>query len=447
MESNVTTTFGGHLSRRGFLSALAGASLLTRFSNITALAQTSGTYKALVCIFLYGGNDSNDMVVPLSGYSAYQNARWGYALNASLLLPVSTTAGPTYGLHPSLSDIHPLWAQGRLAAVANVGMLVRPTTRAQYLAKSVPLPTNLFSHSDQQLQWNSGSPQSNSSSGWCGRVADKIQSLNAAGFPAAVSVTSSLQQLVGVSTTPAAVGDNATLLGDDGSSLAVARKAALEQMLQFDSGLAVYQATSQTMKDALDVSRVLTNALASSPPLSAGFPATSLGQQLAQVARIINARAALGMRRQIFFVSQGGYDTHQAQIGIQGALLKDLSQSMLSFYNALSTLGLANDVVTFTESEFSRTLGVNTTGGTDHAWGGHCLVMGGSVRGGNMYGSFPSLQLGGPDDAGSRGSWIPTTALDQYGATLAQWFGVNAIDLPTVFPNLPNFASSTLSFL
>jgi uncharacterized protein (DUF1501 family) len=444
----VTTTLKDRISRRSFLSTVAGASLLARYANLTALAQTSSTYKALVCIFLYGGNDSNDMVVPLgNAYSAYQNARLGYALNPSLLLPVSTVAGATYGLHPSLSDIHPLWAQGRLAAVANVGMLVCPTTRSQYLAKSVPLPANLFSHSDQQLQWAAAWPVSSSTTGWCGRIADKVQNFNAPGFPTAVSATVSSQQLVGALTTPATVGDSAALLGDDGSALAVTRKSALSEMLQFDSGLAVYQATSQTMKDALDVSQLLSNAVSGAPPLTTAFPASSLGQQLAQVASIINVRSALGMRRQIFFVSQAGYDTHQSQIGAQGALLKDLSQAMLSFYNAVSALGVANDVVTFTESEFSRTLGLNTTGGTDHAWGGHCLVMGGGVRGGNLYGSFPTLQLAGPDDAGSRGSWIPTTSLDQYAATFAQWFGVNSTELAAVFPNLPNFAGATLAFL
>jgi uncharacterized protein (DUF1501 family) len=191
----------------------------------------------------------------------------------------------------------------------------------------------------------------------------------------------------------------------------------------------------------------LNSALSGAPPLTANFPSSNLGQQLSQVARVIQVRAALGMRRQIFFVSQGGFDTHQGQLSAQYPLLADLSLCMNAFYNALVTLGVAGQVTTFTESEFSRTLMPNTTSGTDHGWGGHCLVLGGSVLGGKLYGTFPTLALSGPDDSGSRGAWIPTTSLDQYGATLAQWFGVASTDMPIVFPNLANFTTKTVGFL
>jgi len=436
-------------SRRQFLSTMGAAAAVARFGSMNALAQTSGDYKALVCIFQFGGNDSNNMLVPLgSGYSAYQNVRLNVSIGSSELLPVSTSSGAVYGLHPALAQLHPLWGQGKLAAVANVGMLVRPTTRAQYVAGSVPVPSNLFSHSDQQFQWQAASPQATSLTGWCGRIADRLQSYNAPSiFPTGVAVSGNSQQLVGATTSPATVSEGAALLGNDGSALAAARLASLQEMLQFDSGLAVYQAASRTMKDALDLAQLLDNAFRTAPPLTSYFPTTSLGQQLAQVARMIQVRSALGMRRQIFFVTHGGYDTHQGQLAPHNTLMADLGGSMSAFYNALVSLGVAGQVVTFTESEFNRTLMPNTSVGTDHAWGGHCLVMGGNVAGTNLYGTFPTLALGGPDDAGNRGSWIPTTSLDQYGATLAQWFGVSAADLGIVFPNLANFTTKTLGFL
>lgn len=431
-------------SRREFLvSTLGGAAALN------AVAQTAGDYKALVCIFLFGGNDSNNMLVPLgAGYPAYQTVRLNLSVGAGQLLPVSTSAGAAYGLHQALAPLHPLWGQGKLAAVANVGMLVRPTTRAQYLARSVPVPSNLFSHVDQQLQWQAASPVDPSLTGWSGRLADRIRVLNAPSvFPAAVAVSGNSLQLVGATTNPATLSEGAALIGNDGSSLATARMASMQEMLQFDTGLAVYDAASRTLKDALAVAQLLDSAMSGTPPQVAAFPATNLGRQLAQIARIIQVRSALGMRRQIFFVTHGGYDTHESQLAVHESLLADLGTSMAAFYNALDSLGVAGRVTTFTESEFGRTLMPNTSVGTDHAWGGHCLVMGGGVLGGNLYGTFPTLALGGPDDAGDRGSWIPTTSLDQYGATLAQWFGVGAADLGGVFPNLANFTTKTLNFL
>jgi uncharacterized protein (DUF1501 family) len=441
--------FQTRFSRRQFLSTLACSGAVLRLGQLNALAQSTDDYKALVCVFLYGGNDSNGMIVPIDErYSAYRSIRLNMASAPGELLPISTSSGGSYGLHRALADVHPLWAEGKLAAVANVGPLVRPTTRAQYLTGSVPVPANLFSHSDQQLQWQSASGQKGSSTGWCGRIADRIQSRNAPSqFPAAVGMNGNSLQLVGSATTPVVVTEGAALFGNDGSPLANVRLNALQQMLEFDSGVAVYQAASRTMKDTLAVSRQLDEALRSSSPLTNSFPATSLGQQLAHVARIIQVRGMLGMRRQTFFVSQAGYDTHQLQLGAHHALLADLGASMRAFYDALVSLGVAGQVTAFTETEFSRTLMPNTSAGTDHAWGGHSLVMGGSVSGGNLYGTFPTLALGGPDDAGDRGSWIPTTSVDQYGATLAQWFGVSSTDLESIFPNLTNFSRKTIGFL
>jgi uncharacterized protein (DUF1501 family) len=451
MKSKVTISRRQLFERSGRLvTSLAGAAAVSRFASLNAFAQTAGDYKALVCIFLFGGNDSNNMIVPLGAdYTAYKSARMHLSLAQSELLPVTTPTGAAYGLHPALADLHPLWSQGRLATIANVGMLVRPTTRAQFQAQSVPVPSNLFSHGDQQLQWQAASPNSGAIlTGWSGRVADRLQGLNAPSlFPTAVSLSGNSQQLIGTATSPATISEDTPLLSNDGSWLATPRMAAIQEMLEFDSGVAVYQAASKTMKDALTVDQLLSTALAGSSPLTTTFPATSLGRQLAQVARTIKVRGSLGMRRQIFFVSHGGFDTHSSQPAVHENLLTDLGRSMRAFHNALESLGVSDRVTTFTQSEFGRTLQPNTSIGTDHAWGGHCLVMGSSVAGGKVYGTFPTLALGGPDDAGSRGTWIPTTSLDQYAATLAQWFGVAAADVPTVFPNLANFTTKTLGFL
>jgi uncharacterized protein (DUF1501 family) len=222
---------------------------------------------------------------------------------------------------------------------------------------------------------------------------------------------------------------------------------ALQSLLTFDTGLSLIQSASSVTSNALQDTRTLANALASGTPLATAFPNSYLGGQLKQVAKIIQVRAALGLQRQIFFVSTGGFDTHSDQLPQQDSLFRDISQSMNAFYQATVEMGVAPQVTSFTMSDFGRTFQPDTTAGTDHAWGSHHLIVGGAVKGGDMYGTFPTLALSGPDDASDEGRWIPTTSLDQYGATLAQWFGVAPADLPSIFPNLPNFSNPTLSFV
>jgi uncharacterized protein (DUF1501 family) len=217
--------------------------------------------------------------------------------------------------------------------------------------------------------------------------------------------------------------------------------------LTFDNGLSLIQSASKVTSNAINDGKTLATALASNKTLATPFPTSSLGNQLKQVANIIQARSALGLARQIFFVSIGGFDTHSNQLPQQLSLLRDLSQSMNAFSNATVEMGVDSNVATFTLSDFSRTLQPDSTAGTDHAWGSHHMVMGAAVKGQDFYGSFPTLALGGPDDATGQGRWIPTTSLDQYGATLAKWFGVPAQDLPSIFPNLVNFQTQTLNFI
>jgi uncharacterized protein (DUF1501 family) len=422
------------------------------FGAMSAYAQTTSDYRALVCVFLFGGNDGNNLIVPLdtSSYDAYSKIRGSLALASSALLPVTAKTGSrAFGFHSKLANLQKLFSGGQAAVVANVGTLVVPLTRAQYLAGNIALPENLFSHSDQQLQWQATSAAQNGT-GWGGRVADKIAWMNApATFPAFLSVAGNAMIGQGGDTTPATVipGAPLNLTGFSNTTADNARQLALQQLLTLDTGAALVQQASTTMQQGLGDSAILQKAISGATALTTAFPKTSIGAQLQQIAQVIQARNELGMKRQIFFCSLGGFDTHTAQLNTQDTLFAQLDAAVAAFVSATAELGVENNVTTFTESDFARTLQPNTNGGTDHAWGSHHVVLGGAVQGGDVYGQFPELALGGPNDAGSAGRWIPTTALDQYGATLASWFGVVSTDLSYVFPNLANFPASNVGFL
>lgn len=441
------------ITRRQLLGGIGGTLFLSRLGRLNALAQSAPPdYKALVCIFLSGGNDGHNTLVPLtqSQYNAYKAVRGTMALpdNNGPLLQVSTPNGTPYGLNPGLSAIHPLWAAGKLAFIANTGMLVSPTTRQQFLNKSVPLPTNLFSHSDQIQQMQSGVASTSGSTGWGARAADMVQALNGAStFPASVSINGPALFCTGniVQSASLLPGFNLDMAGLQlwPQAAADARKLGAQQVLQFDSGLALVQAANKARQDAVSLNAMLSG---TSATIGTAFPGTSLGAQLLQVAKIIKLRSSTGMNRQVFFCSLGGFDTHGSQSWQHWDLLSQVSEALMAFYNATVEMGIADRVTAFSLSDFGRTLEPNGVG-TDHGWGNHHFMLGGAVKGGTVYGTFPTLALGGPDDSGSRGALIPTTSIDQYGATLASWFGVPAAQLPSVFPNLGNFATADLGFL
>jgi len=448
------------ITRRGFLrktcctAAGVAAASLSRFGLMNAYAQGTD-YKALVCIFLFGGNDANNMIIPYdtSNYANYAQIRANLALKQDLVLPISPKSlSLPYAFHPKLVNVQNLFNGGQVAAVVNTGVLPQPTTRVQYLNKQVTIPVNLFSHADQQQQMQTDVLDYTylPTTGWGGLLADQIQAAYGSGdFPILVSLAGVNVFAQGLVAQPLQTGGDPTqsLTGFSGSAADNARLSAFQSLLTFDEGLTLIQAASTTTSNAVQNATTLAAALAHGSPLKTKFPKSPLGAQLQEVARIIQVRGALGLPRQIFFVSSGGFDTHGAQLTTQSRLLLDLDQCMSAFYQASVELGIPKQVLTFTLSDFSRTLQPDSTEGSDHAWGSHHLVMGGAVAGGDFYGTWPTLALGGPDDATNQGRWIPTTSLDQYGATLAQWFGVQPANLTSIFPNLKSFPSQTLGFI
>jgi uncharacterized protein (DUF1501 family) len=313
----------------------------------------------------------------------------------------------------------------------------------------VAIPSNLFSHADQQEEWQTLALDGFARTGWAGRMADSMQSLNTgSSFPPITSVAGTAIFCTGQQTNPFAIipsatGTTAQALQDHVPS---ARLTALNQLLTFDTGLSLVQSASGITTDGLADSALISSALASSTALQTQFPTTgnSLGLQLQQVAKLLQIRSSLGLTRQIFFCSLGGFDTHSNQIATQQSLYSQLGPAVAAFYAATQELGLADQVTTFTLSDFSRTYQPATDGGTDHAWGSVQLMLGGAVQGGDIYGKLPTFTLGGPDDVGTNGRWLPSTSVDQYGATLGSWFGVQPADLATVFPNLANFTAAGL---
>ena len=426
---------------------------LSKFGLVSAMA--SGTdYKALVCIFYFGGNDSNNFIIPIdtAGYGNYQTVRANLAIPQASIHPLQKGSSANFGWHPNLPELQQLFnGQKSLAVLANVGTLVQPTTRAQY-QQSLDLPENLFSHADQQDQWQTTQLSGLPNAGWAGKVADKIGPAfnSGASFPPILSVAGSPIFCTGNVTRPFSMNPGSTpgVQGFDSSAAGQARFQALQQLLTFDTGLTMVQAASTVTSQAIQEGVILGNALKNIPAIQTVFPANNgLASQLKQVAQVISARSALGINRQIFFCSLGGFDTHSDQLPTQVNLYSQLSPAISAFYQATQELGVSNNVTTFTLSEFARTFQPGSNGGTDHAWGGHQIIVGGAVQGNKMYGTWPTLTPGGPDDVGSNGRWIPTTSVDQYAATLASWFGVAASDLPSIFPNLANFQTPNLGFL
>lgn len=450
----------------GLISAAALGATVRRFGLIDALAQAPSDYKALVCIFLSGGNDGNNMVIPYDdynvagGYGPVRTAS-GLAISQQNLLQISpiSQAGRKFGFHPNMPEVQTLFNQGRLSVLCNVGTLLQPITKQQYQSSPALRPYQLFSHSDQVTQEQTSVSNSPSQTGWGGRIADVMSGVNgSAPLPMGVSIAGTSLYLTGANTRQLAISDSNTNLSNvlvltmSGTG-ATARRTAFDQIRTYDKQFDLVDASQDTTNSAL----VASAALGANPTITTIFPSpsTSISRQLLQVARLIALRSSLGLQRQIFFTQLGGFDTHSNQVnGGQNTLLLQLSQAMKAFHDATVELGVADKVTTFTMSDFGRTFlpaGAGGAVGSDHAWGNHALIMGAAVKGGDFYGTYPTLALNGPDDtdsgASARGRWIPTTSIDQYSATLASWYGLPANQMTTVFPYLNRFSTSNLGFL
>ncbi len=498
------------LGAAGLVNALAHLRLMS-----AAMAQggPASGYKAIVCLFLNGGNDANNLLVPTGDPAGnplradYENGRGVLAIPSASLqplnIPLTTRAFARHheglispmGVHPSAAALANLFNGGKLAFVCNVGTLAYPIpSRLDFINRTIPLPIQLFSHEDQQIQWQSSISDRPFSSGWGGRAADL---LHASYNDSAASKVSTSISLTGINSfqvgttgdvvqyvvSPAGVnplngfdsvgGDNNpydTALNPDGTYKITDQGKCFkgfEDIMRMTHDNLHEEAYNRVVARARAtegaVGAAVTAAATSGVDIDSLYSAANspLGDQLKMITKLIAGRSVLGNNRQIFFCQIGGYDNHETLLSAQANLLDELSQGMQAFHDALQALGVWNDVTVFTASDFSRTLTPNSsnpaTAGTDHAWGGHTMVMGGAVHGGDLYGHFPSLKLGSSarsiDANDLRGSWIPDTSVDQYSAVLASWMGVGSSEMEAIFPNLPRFdnpfavASTNLGFL
>ncbi len=450
----------GLAARRQFLrqsaamTALAGSPFAANMLAMgAASAQQATDYKALVCVYLNGGNDQSNTLVPTgtAEYEAYRKSRPTLALPKEQLLSLSPTdwAGTGLALNGAMTGLKGLFDQGKVAALANVGTLTAPTTQADFFSGRMRGPFQLFSHADQQGAWQTGLPDRPSSTGWFGRIGDLTASAfnPGSGVSIAMSVAGNnlLQSGNGTIqyqlTTQGAVKVSA-LDNMNGSSAA---GAALRKLTtQPQAGTMFENELSKVSARAIAAETLVRSSLAATSVATA-FPATDIGRQLQMVARMVAARGPLAQKRQLFFVQLNGFDMHDDLVAGQTIKLKELSDAMNAFYQATVALGVARNVVTFTASEFGRALQSNGRG-ADHGWGAHHFIMGDAVVGNRIYGSFPTVTLKGPEDAG-QGRLIPTTSVDEYAATLASWFGVSDTNMKTVLPNIDRFAHRNLGFL
>jgi len=456
--------------RKSITSALGGIGLYSVFGNLQLMAananlrsNTFNDYKALVCVYLYGGNDSFNTIVPYdnTGYTAYAESRQALALpqekiqQNNLIATVAENGliggtpsdGGDYGLHPAMPELRELFNNGKAAIVSNVGTLLYPITKTQYQNHSVGTPPQLFSHSDQMNYWQTSRPDNNDANGWGGRIADLLHAANNDKLPMSISLLGNNRFQRGASTSPYSVNSRGVptveYLHMDGNNAGThAFNTLLTDTLHTHKLERTY---ASVLKKAVDTSDILSNLLTHTPSFVTQFPTSTLGTQLAMTAKLIATRTTLGLNRQIFYVGAFGYDTHGGQLNIHDENLSDLSKSLKAFYEATVELGIADSVTTFTASDFGRSLAINEDG-TDHGWGGHHFIIGDAVRGQRFYGKMPNLsKTNNPDDTGL-GQIIPTIAVDQYAATLASWFGVDNDGIRDIFPNIGRFNGANMQF-
>jgi uncharacterized protein (DUF1501 family) len=458
MDSPVSGAVTKHLrSRREFLRRAAGVSVAGAAApwalNLAAIGEAAAQsalsdYKALVCVFLNGGNDHSNTVVPYdtTNHALYATLRGSLALQrsalaATALAPLAPPAGgQQYALAPALAPLLPIFDAGRLGVLLNVGPLVQPTTKAQYTARSVPLPPRLFSHNDQQSTWQASTPEG-ATSGWGGRMGDLLAAGNGEATFTCISVSGNAVFLSGRSAVQYQMSSSGSVpINGAGATLYGSAAAAqgLRTLITSAAGPSLLeQEHARLVTRSIAANTTVTSALGGAAALATVFPATGLGSQLKMVARMLSARGTFGAKRQVFFVSMGGFDTHDGLLDDHPLLMAQLGGALAAFDTAMGELGISNQVTTFTASDFGRTLTSNGDG-SDHGWGAHHFVMGGAVRGQRLHGLPPLPANNGADDVG-QGRLLPTTSVDQLGATLATWFGVSDANLPLVMPGIGNY--------
>ncbi len=454
------------VKRREFMGFMAGlgiargaapwAATLAGIGEAAAANSSTDDYKALVCVFLYGGNDHGNTVIPFDtpSYNSYAATRLGLAvprerLGAEAL--TSSMSNKSFGarqvvMAPELIKFKELWKQKKLGIQLGIGPLEQPTTLQQYFSKSVPLPPKLFSHNDQQSLWQASNPEG-ATSGWGGRLGDLFLDSNAAG--ATFTCVNTSGNAVFVS------GKNSIqyqISGRGAVQINSLRSAfdsgecgdLLRELITSSSANAMEDLHSQVVRRSIDASVQLGAALSSIQAPSVEFSNEGIEAQLNMVARMIAARGNIGVKRQVFFVSMSGFDLHNDLLDFHPGLLSSLDSALSKFYTATEKMGVSNQVTTFTASDFGRTMRSNGDG-SDHGWGGHHFVLGGAVRGGQFWGDLPSPDLNGPDDVG-QGRLLPSTSVDQQAATLASWMGVSASEIPTVVPRIGAYTQKYLNY-
>ena len=463
MSNSFANIAPDNASRRAFLKRGAALSLaagatpwaMTLAAMGEAAAATATDYKALVCVFLYGGNDYANTLVPYdqASYDTYTSYRSNIAIDRTTL--GSTVLSPTvalpnglqFAMAPGLAPLVPIFDAGQMSVILNVGTLVQPTTKAQYTSQSVRLPPKLFSHNDQQSFWQATSSEG-AASGWGGRMGDLFASGNGNATFTCINVSGNAVYLTGKSAVQYQVTSNGSVPFNGIKSAlfgSTACSSALKDLLVAPSTQLFENEYTRVAKRSIDANDALTAALAN-VALTTTFPTSNdLASQLKLVARMIAARDTLGAKRQVFMVSMGGFDTHSDLTATHPGLMSKLGDALAAFQQATAELGVSNAVTTFTGSDFGRTL-LSNNEGSDHGWGGVQFVLGGAVQGKAFVGTAPALGNNGADDVG-QGRLLPTTSVDQMGATLANWFGVSATDQLAVLPNLGNYSVTNLGFL
>jgi uncharacterized protein (DUF1501 family) len=439
------------VSRREMMQLMAGGSAAAALGQLglsSALAADSGNYRAMVGVFLFGGNDAWNMVVPNdSRFTDYAKQRGTVALQQSSLMPLTGTA---FALHGAFAPLKAAWDEGALGAVLNTGTLFAPLTKALYTSRPDLRPLNLMSHEDQQNQWQGMRTRAVNNNGFMGRINDRAPT---ADLPPLISIAGSNLCLIGDRTAPLILPSSGSIVRNGYNAASTdaavkARQAALSVFADASSYGAITDLTGKGMStayaQAVQANTVITSTTSSVDkffvnPTTGAALTSDISRQLLRAARMIEARNTLGHAKQTFFVSQGGYDTHTNQLASHNALYGDLALALAGFYNAMKALGLQDNVTAFTMSDFGRVFKGNASNGTDHAWGSNHLVLGGALANGKVHGRYPDMTFGGSEDTSNDGRWIPSIATEEYVGAIAQWYGVSPADMPYIFPNWANW--------